>query len=143
MPQRRSGLPLPVRLMGANMHAAMSVKLCCPSRMASRSGYEKPKGLSPGFPCVSAPPPLGLASPGIGFSNDELIQLKIVVFAPIPSASVSMARAANPGAFAITRRLYRTSCQNEVIRAPPGTCYDLEHVPAHLGCPLGNCWRTT
>jgi hypothetical protein len=30
-----------------------------------------------------------------------------------------MAIAANPGAFAINRRLYRTSCRNEFIRAPP------------------------
>ena len=44
-----------------------------------------------------------------------MIQLKIVVFAPIPSASVRIAIAANPGALAITRRMYRTSCRNEVM----------------------------
>jgi hypothetical protein len=46
-----------------------------------------------------------LVIPGTGFNSAELIQLKIVVFAPIPSASVRIAIAANPGAFAITRRL--------------------------------------
>jgi hypothetical protein len=51
----------------------------------------------------------------MGFNKVELIQLKIVVFAPIPKASVRMAMKAYPGAFAIIRRLYRTSCQNDFI----------------------------
>jgi len=68
---------------------------------------------------VSDTTSLGRVSPGTGLSNVELIQLKIVVFAPIPKASVRIASAANPGAFAITRRLYRMSCQNEVTHAPP------------------------
>ncbi len=38
MPQTRSGLPLPVRLIGTMLHAVMPVKLFCPSRMASTSG---------------------------------------------------------------------------------------------------------
>src|ERR1700741_4625317 len=114
------------------MHAVMPVKLCCPSRMASISGYVNPRGLSPGLFSAIATTSLGLASPGMGFSNAELIQLKIVAFAPIPSASVRMAIAANPGALAIIRRLYRTSCQNEVFQPPPGTSWnDSKHVPAH------------
>ena len=48
---------------------------------------------------------LGRSSPGTGFSKVELIQLKMVVFAPIPNASVRMASTAKPGAFAIIRRL--------------------------------------
>src|ERR1700676_4310898 len=96
----------------------MPVKLCCPSRMASRSGYVNGKGLSPGLLSVRDTTSLGLVSPGTGFNNAELIQLKIVVFAPIPSASVRMAIAANPGALASARQLYRTSCQNEVIPTP-------------------------
>src|ERR1700730_13837205 len=96
----------------------MPVKLCCPSRMASRSGYVNGKGVSPGLLSVIDTTSLGLASPGTGFSNAELIQLKIVVFAPIPSARVRMASAAKPGVFLIARRLYRTSCQSDVMRAP-------------------------
>src|ERR1700720_3501292 len=110
----------------------MPEKLCSPSRMASISGYVNPQGLSPGLLSAIATTSLGLASPGTGFNNAELIQLKIVVFAPIPSASVRMASAANPGALAIIRMLYRTSCQNEVIQPPPGTSWnDSKHVPAH------------
>ncbi|HWY71619.1 MAG TPA: hypothetical protein VNX88_23335 [Terriglobales bacterium] len=58
----------------------------------------------------------------MGFSNVELIQLKIVVFAPMPSASVRMAIAANPGDLAIIRRLYRASCHKVVIHAPLRIC---------------------
>src|SRR5579864_1296405 len=110
MPQTRCGLPLPVRLICAKSHAAMPVKLCCPLRMASRSGYVKPKGVSPGLLRVSDTTSLGRASPGTGFSNAELIQLKIVVFAPIPRASVRTAIAAKPGLFLITRNPYLQSC---------------------------------
>ena len=60
----------------------------------------------------------GFARPGTGFSSVEWIQLKIVVFAPIPSANVKMAIAANPGAFRIILRPYRASCQNEVMPHP-------------------------
>src|ERR1700687_4214958 len=109
----------------------MAVKLSCPSRMASRSGYVNGKGLSPGLLSVIDTTSLGLAIPGTGFNNAELIQLKIVVFAPIPSARVRMARAAKPGVFLIARRLYRTSCQSGVIRAPRySECS--KHVVAHL-----------
>src|SRR5579864_281004 len=117
----------------------MPVKLCCPSRMASRSGYVNGKGMSPGLLSVIDTTSLGLEIPGTGFSNAELIQLKIVVFAPMPSASVRMAIAVNPGVFVIARRLYRTSCQNEVIRIPPRTSSYAEHVFAHPGCLLGIC----
>src|SRR5436853_471197 len=116
----------------------MPVKLCCPSRMATRSGYVNGKGLSPGLLSVMDTTWLGLVIPGTGFNNAEFIQLKIVVFAPIPSARVRMASAANPGVFAITRRLYRTSCQSDVMRAPQ-TRYQigLKHVFAHPGRPAG------
>src|SRR5580693_10412997 len=115
MPHTRSGLPLPVRLSWAKLQAAMPVKLCCPSRIASTSGYVNPRGFSPGLLPDIATTSLGLVSPGTGFSNAELIQEKIVVLAPMPNASVRMAMAAKPGALAIIRALYRTSCQNEVI----------------------------
>src|SRR6202046_5553040 len=126
MPQTRSGLPLPVKLIAAMLQAAMAVKLCCPSRMASISGYVNAKGFSPGLLSDSATTSLGLDRPGTGFSNAELIQLKIVVLAPIPSASVRMIIAAYPGPFAIVRRLYRTSCQIEINCAPPSTYYKTE-----------------
>jgi hypothetical protein len=41
--------------------------------------------LSLGLLSVSDTTSLGLASRGTGFSNAELIQLKIMVFAPIPA----------------------------------------------------------
>src|SRR5277367_2525789 len=112
----RSGLPLPVRLMAPKLHAAIPVKLFCPSRRASMSGYVRGKGFSPGLLSVSDTTSFGVARPGTGLSKDALIQLKIVVFAPMPRASVKIAMAANPGAFAIIRRLYRTSCHSEFIR---------------------------
>ena len=117
MPHTRSGLPFPVKLIEPMLHTVMPVKLCCPLRIAWISGYVNAKGFSPGLLNVSATTSFGLLSPGTGFSNAELIQLKIVVFAPMPSASVRIAIAANPGAFAIIRKLYRTSCQIDVIRA--------------------------
>jgi len=126
----RSGLPLPVRLMGVGLHPVRPAKLCCPLRIISKSGYVNGKGLSEGRPSDSGTTSFGLASPGIGFSNVALIQLKIVVFAPIPSASVRITIAANPGAFAITRRLYRTSCQNEFTNTPPR---DLLECPNDFG----------
>ena len=44
-----------------------------------------------------------LAAPGMGFSRVELIQLKMVLLAPIPKASVSIAVAVKPGDFSSTR----------------------------------------
>src|ERR1700735_2678216 len=115
----RSGLPLPVRLNEVILQAVMPVKLFCPLRIAWISGYVNANGFSPALLSVSATTSFGLESPGTGFSNAELIQLHIVVFAQIPSASVRMAIDANPGAFMIIRKLYRKSCQIEFIRAPP------------------------
>src|ERR1700733_5551126 len=119
MPHNRSGLPFPVRLSEVMLQAVMPVKLCCPLRSAWISGYVNANGFSPALLSVSATTSFGLASPGTGFSNAELIQLNILVFAPIPSASVRIAITANPGAFKIIRKLYRKSCQIELIRAPP------------------------
>ena len=45
--------------------------------------------------------------------------LKMAAFAPIPSASVSAATAANPGFFNSPRTPYRTSCQRVPIETPP------------------------
>ena len=73
------------------------------------------KGFSPLRLSDSETTSCGVASPGMGFSNVELIQLKIVVFAPMPRASVRMAITAYPGDLAIIRRLYRTSCHKVVI----------------------------
>src|ERR1700684_1256163 len=53
-------------------------------------------------------------TPGMGLSRVELIQLKIVELAPIPSASVTIAMAAKPGDFFSIRKLYRKS----VSKAP-------------------------
>src|ERR1700728_318113 len=54
-------------------------------------------------------------TPGIGLSKVELIQLKIVELAPMPSASVSIAMAAKPGDFLNIRRLYRKSASKTPI----------------------------
>src|ERR1700683_1416661 len=54
-------------------------------------------------------------TPGMGLSRMELIQLKIVELAPMPSASVTMAMAAKPGDFFSIRRLYRKSASKAPI----------------------------
>ena len=46
------------------------------------------------------------ATPGIGSRSVELIQLKIVLFAPMPSASVITTMAVKPGFFASMRKPY-------------------------------------
>jgi len=69
------------------------------------SGYVNGNGFSPGLFSVSDTTSSALVIPGTGFNSAELIQLKIVVFAPIPSASVRIAIAANPGAWATKRTL--------------------------------------
>src|SRR5215472_5511476 len=46
---------------------------------------------------------------GIGLSSVALIQLRIVLFAQIPRASVTTAVTANPGDFRNCRNVYRTS----------------------------------
>ena len=43
-------------------------------------------------------------------SSVALVRLKIVVFAPIPSAIVTIARSVKPGLRASTRNAKRTSC---------------------------------
>src|SRR3954464_3344670 len=58
--------------------------------------------------------------PGTGFSSDPLIQLKMVVFAPMPSASVRIVMHAYPGALTSTRRAYFTSCAKVDIGVPSG-----------------------
>ena len=63
------------------------------------------RGTDTTTPCTSDRISFGLASPGAGFNSAELIQLKMVVFAPMPSASIRMAMTANPGARSIIRRL--------------------------------------
>src|SRR6516225_5054113 len=54
----------------------------------------------------------GSPAPGRGFNKTLWIQLKMVVFAPIPRASVSTAVAVKPGDLTIMRRLKRRSCQS-------------------------------
>ena len=46
---------------------------------------------------------------GSGLSSTPSTKLKMAVFAPMPSASVSTATAVKPGAFSSERRPYRTS----------------------------------
>src|SRR5262249_57649012 len=46
---------------------------------------------------------------GIGFSSNELIKLKIVVFAPIPRLSVMIATNVTPGFLSNIRAPYRRS----------------------------------
>src|SRR5690242_5003749 len=58
--------------------------------------------------------------PGTGFSRHPLIQLKIVVLAPMPNASVRIVMHAYPGALARTRRVYFRSCAKVDIGAPLG-----------------------
>src|SRR5262245_50343259 len=51
---------------------------------------------------------------GSGRSSAALTTLKIAVLAPLPSASVSTATAAKPGAFVRPRQAYATSCPKSV-----------------------------
>src|SRR6185312_17533664 len=46
---------------------------------------------------------------GNGDNNIARTMLKIALFAPMPSASVTMAAAVNPGVFASERNVYRAS----------------------------------
>src|SRR5262249_4464255 len=59
---------------------------------------------------------------GSGFSSTPLTTEKSALFAPIPSASVRIAAAANPQFFANTRSPYTTSCQKFFMARP-------HHVP--------------
>src|ERR1035438_1631871 len=52
------------------------------------------------------------ATPGIGRTNTVSIQLKTVVLAAIPTASVSTATSVKPGLFSDIRRANRKSCAN-------------------------------
>src|SRR5579862_6912467 len=83
------------------------------------SGYISGNGFLLSLPIEMATSSPVFSTPGIGFSRVELIQEKIVVFAPIPRTSVSNAAAVNPGAAANCRRLYRTSCHKVVISLLP------------------------
>src|ERR1700678_755862 len=78
-------------------------------------------------------------TPGMGLSRVELIQLKIVLFAPIPSASVSTAIAAKLGDFLNTRKLYRRSWSKVSICSSPSSV-----IPRQLRLKLhhpANCHR--
>src|SRR5205814_6933769 len=68
------------------------------------------KGLSPGLLSVRDTTSLGRERPGTGFNSVELIQLKIVVFAPIPNARVRIAIPVKPGLFRSTRNPNLQSC---------------------------------
>src|SRR4030095_544754 len=59
------------------------------------------------------------AMPGTGFKSEALIQLKIVVFAPMPRASVRTVIRACPVALTIIRNAYRTSCQKDAMFTSP------------------------
>ena len=101
MPQTRSGLPLPVQAHRSGSAPGETRKTLLAVAHHLEIGVGKRKR------AIRAPAKrqrhhlAGLASPGIGFNNVELIQLKIVVFAPMPSASVRIAIAAYPGVLAI------------------------------------------
>ena len=56
------------------------------------------------------------STPGSGLSSTALIQLKIVVLAPMPSASVRIATAVKPGACRARRTANRTSCSTPANR---------------------------
>ena len=66
-------------------------------------------GFSLHSPLITETSLLVFAAPGIGSNRVELIQLKIVLFAPIPSASVITATAVKPGFFASIRKPKRAS----------------------------------
>src|SRR5689334_20391584 len=70
---------------------------------------------SPSGPAASSPSCAESRVPGTGFSTVELIQLKIVEFAPMPSASVSTAITVNPGDFSRVRIPYFKSCSSVLI----------------------------
>src|SRR6266849_2356945 len=76
---------------------------------------------------------------GNSLSRTALTKLKIAVFAPIPSASVSTATAVNPGFLLSMRRPYRTSSTNSstrrqphVSRAPPFRALPRSHLQMAL-----------
>src|SRR5262250_2535711 len=62
---------------------------------------------------------------GSGCSKMALTTVKIVVFAPIPSASDKIATALKPGLLRSTRAPCRTSCQKYSI-FHPGRTHDFE-----------------
>src|SRR5260370_18974230 len=64
---------------------------------------------------VSASTSREMSCTGTGCSRMALPPVKIVVFAPIPSASDNIATALNPGLFSSTRAPCFTSCQNVSI----------------------------
>src|SRR3954452_3584588 len=118
MPHTRFGLAVPVKLMGATLTDVRSTKLCWPLRRASKSGYVNGNGLAPSGLRESATTSPWLAMPGTGFSSDPLIQLKMVVFAPMPNASVRIVMHVYPGALTSTRRAYFTSGAKVDIGVP-------------------------
>jgi len=63
------------------------------------------------------------STPGRGLRRVELIQQKMVLFAPIPSASVRTATAVNPGLRNSMRKAYLRSWSNVDIElaAPDGS----------------------
>src|ERR1035438_1474942 len=60
-----------------------------------------------------------LATPGIGRNSTVSIQLKTVVLAAMPTASVSTATSVKPGLFSDIRRANRKSCINVRTGTPP------------------------
>jgi hypothetical protein len=65
---------------------------------------------------------------GSGFSSMEFTMLKMAVFAPIPSARVSVAAAAKPGFLRSIRVPWRASCQNVSELEKAAISRDLSHV---------------
>ena len=117
----------------------------------SRFGLQSPNWPKPAFGCVRAfhrSKTRSFASlTGIARSSAALIKLKITVFAPIPSASVRIAVAVNPGLFRSVRipkrkSSYKSSSQRQphMSRAASFTiqrCRILSaHRPAHLVATL-------
>jgi hypothetical protein len=60
----------------------------------------------------------GCVAPGSGFRSKERIQLKIVVFAPMPTAMVRMAKIATLGVFLAVRKAFLNSLNSPFIAAP-------------------------
>ena len=79
------------------------------------SGYENSRNALSSVASNSATTRPGSRTPGSGLSRKASTPLKIAVFTPTPSASVTTATSVNPGRCASTRSPYLMSCNSVCI----------------------------
>src|SRR6185437_6282223 len=98
------------RLKGPKWYASAPARERDESRKSRKSGYEELLLFSPsGSDCSSETRRCPSATPCKGLSSTPRAQLNTVVFAPIPTASVTITTAASQGVFANERTAYFSS----------------------------------